>query len=134
MMSNRPISTIEGGRASFAFSEVKKFVETHREHAKDYRSYVKKMPAMIQVNGLGQTLAFYYSKKNKKAYYEIYQTITSWLKKEFPQFFTKEQTLVEVVINLDSSDYRMFTIEVMALLNWMRKFVDGMVEVKEGES
>lgn len=127
------ISKIEGGRASFAFNEVKNFVENHSRYRTEYRSYVKKLPAMIQVNGLGQALAFYYSNNQKKAYFEIYQSITEWLKEKFPEAFQRDdQTLVEVVINLESQDYRLFTLEVMALLNWMRKFVDGMV--KAGES
>lgn len=124
------IAKIESGRASFAFNEVKAFVENNPADRTEYRSYVKKLPAMIQVNGLGQALAFYYSNNKKKAYFEIYQSLTKWLKEKFPEAFQQgeNQTLVDVVINLDSQDYRLFTLEVMALLNWMRKFVDGMVK------
>lgn len=127
------IEKIEGGRASFAFSEVKKFIEKYPDHQSSYRSYVKKMPSIIQVNGLGQALAFYYSKHGERAYEEIYKTSSLWLNQKFPDLLKdKEKTLVEVVINLKSQKYRLFTMEVMSLLNWMRKFVDGMV--KEGEN
>lgn len=56
---------IENGRAAFAFQEVKRAKEQLRENFETYRSYVKKMPSLIQVNGLGQTLAFYFQKRNK---------------------------------------------------------------------
>ena len=118
---------IENGRASFAFQEVKKAKEKDSVNFESYRSYVKKLPSLIQVNGLGQALAFCYQKR--KEYEEIYRSIHAWLKQRFSSFFQDdEKELVEVVINLPSADYRAVTMEVLALLNWMRKFAEGMAK------
>lgn len=70
-MSNQMqlMQQIEGGRASFAFQEVKKAVDQLDKDStkvKLYSSYLKRLPSMIQVNGLGQAMAFYYSKKIKR--------------------------------------------------------------------
>ena len=107
--------------------------------SKKYRSYVKKMPSLIQVNGLGQTLAFYFSKIDEKVegriYGEIYRTVATWLKRQFPEQFREsteeDHQLIKTVINLGSRDYRTFAMETLALLNWMRKFVDGLVTSDE---
>ncbi|MED3907248.1 type III-B CRISPR module-associated protein Cmr5 [Geobacillus thermodenitrificans] len=125
---------IENGRAAFAFQEVKQAKEQLRENFETYRSYVKKMPSLIQVNGLGQTLAFYFQKKKQKEYKAIYHTLAQWMKEQFPeQFPSGNEELVEIVVNLSSAEYRLWTMEALALLDWMRKFVDGMAK-DDGEA
>ncbi|GAD15278.1 cmr5 family CRISPR-associated protein [Geobacillus kaustophilus GBlys] len=118
---------IENGRAAFAFQEVKQAKERLRGSFENYRSYVKKMPSLIQVNGLGQALAFCFQKG--KEYKAIYQSLAKWMREQFPdQFSSANQELVEAVVNLSSADYRLWTMEAMALLDWMRKFADGMAK------
>ncbi|BBW98380.1 type III-B CRISPR module-associated protein Cmr5 [Geobacillus icigianus] len=120
---------IENGRAAFAFQEVKRAKEQLRENFETYRSYVKKMPSLIQVNGLGQTLAFYFQKKKQNEYKVIYHTLAQWMKEQFPdQFSSGNEELVEVVVHLSSAEYRLWTMEAVALLDWMRKFADGMAK------
>ncbi|WNS77426.1 type III-B CRISPR module-associated protein Cmr5 [Bacillus sp. DTU_2020_1000418_1_SI_GHA_SEK_038] len=126
MSKVRTRTGIENGRAAYAFGEVKRIVESGNHNNKKYRSYVKKIPSLIQVNGLGQTLAFCFQKK--KEYLAIYQQIHRWLKETHGEYFIDEsKELVEVVVSLKSSEYRMLTMETIALLNWMRKFADGMI-------
>ncbi|MDD4681209.1 MAG: type III-B CRISPR module-associated protein Cmr5 [Clostridia bacterium] len=123
---------IENGRAAFAFQKVKSFVQANSEKAqKDYRSYIKKLPAMIQVNGLGQSLAFCYAKGT--VYGNIYHQIEEWIKIQQPALLNKydpegSRNFVETVVNMNSRDYRLISNEVMAYLNWMRRFVDGMIK------
>lgn len=119
---------IENGRAIFAFEAVKKAKEGGVKDFKAYRSYVKKMPSLIQVNGFGQALAFCFQKG--KEYDAIYSTLRDWLKEKYKDKF-KDKEFVEVVISLSSAEYRAWTMEALALLNWMRKFADGMA--KQGE-
>lgn len=124
---------IENGRAAYAFEAVKKAINNPKNGKKEYRSYVKKIPTLIQVNGLGQTLAFCYQKKHE--YRVIYKQLHAWMKKNYPQYFKDEtQEFVEAVVNLDSRDYRVLTMETLALLNWMRKFADGMVTKEEDDA
>ncbi|OCS91028.1 type III-B CRISPR module-associated protein Cmr5 [Caryophanon latum] len=118
---------IENGRAAFAFRVVETAVNDKNVTSSEYRSYVKKLPTLIQVNGLGQALAFCYQKG--KTYRVIYDQLHEWLKQSKPQYFKNDgKSFIEVVINLDSQSYREVTVEVMAFLNWMRKFVEGMVK------
>ncbi|MCI1882871.1 MAG: type III-B CRISPR module-associated protein Cmr5 [Sporolactobacillus sp.] len=126
---NVNIQTIENGRAAFAFNAVKEYVDKHSSESdfnSNFKSYIKKMPAMIHVNGLGQTLAFYYSKRTTKAYGAIYKMIGDYLKTKFDSA-TKYTELIDWVVNLQSPEYRLATNETMALLDWMRKFVSGLV-------
>jgi len=94
-------------------------------YTSDYKSYVKKIPTMIQTNGLSATLAFMYSKG--KTYAIIYEQIEIWLKNE-RKLKRNSEELVKWVIALDSSKYKYITNEVMALFMWLRRFAEGMIE------
>jgi len=67
------INKLEKGRAEFAYKcaengkNILKKYEIDGEWYEDdkYKSYIKKLPSMILSNGLGQTLAFVISKKQK---------------------------------------------------------------------
>lgn len=124
---------IENGRAAFAFQKVKDFVQGGNEKRnKEYSSYIKKLPAMIQTNGLGQSLAFYYANKNN-VYGDIYRQIEEWIRKKQPGLLSKythqgNEEFVEIIINMNSGDYRIISNEVLAYLNWMRRFADGMIK------
>jgi|SRR5690625_3655925 len=131
-MEQKAPQQLEEGKAAFAFEAVKKNVEDNKVPSSNFSSYIKKMPSMIQVNGLGQTLAFYYSKSSSSgdglAYKRIYETLSEWLEQKYPAYFKEHPELVQAVINVDSFDYRLMTVEIMSLLNWMKKFVSGMVK------
>ncbi|ACL70262.1 type III-B CRISPR module-associated protein Cmr5 [Halothermothrix orenii] len=113
---------IENGRAKKAYEFVKdvkgdKFKEK-------YKSHVKKLAPLIKTNGLGNTIAFIYS--NDEAYQKIYKQLEYWLKEE--KELINKDTLLEEVVSTDSKNYRQLTKETLALLNWWRRFVDGMIE------
>ncbi len=127
-------NAIERGRAAFAYKcvdEVKGMPKS-----KEYKSYAKKLPMMIKTNGLGAALAFCKSKisQEKKepgyAYKKLYEHMTEWLKNDDKQLVTisASDDLVERVISLESSEYRAVTVEVLAFLNWLRRFAEGLIE------
>ena len=120
------IRDLEKERAEFAYECVEKVVDEYEKDSKtanEYKSYVKKIPTLIQTNGLSATLAFMYSKK--KTYEIIYNQIKEWLEK---REFEIDKELVKWVILKDSSDYRHITSEVMAFFVWLRRFAEGMIE------
>jgi CRISPR-associated protein Cmr5 len=83
MPNDTNMKKLENGRAEFAYKCVKeanKPDSNYRKKQSDYKSYVKKVPVLIQTNGLGNTLAYMLSKG--KAYKLIYQHLTNWLSKE----------------------------------------------------
>src|SRR5690606_15986662 len=128
------VRAIANERAAYAFEKVKGFVDAEKSPQKqrEYRSYLKKMPAMVQVNGLGETLAFYYAKDG--AYRVIYKQIAEWIKKSMGSLIDekeKSKEFIEILVNMKSPEYRLVTMEVLALLNWMHRFAEGMIDVKE---
>ena len=133
------IKAIEQGRAKYAFDAVKSINENATNKLKEnYKSVAKKLPVWIKTNGLGQTLAFIKSKGGKEGkkngYDKLYEQIGNWLQTDTNQWVPLGE-LVEQVIQLQSSDYRQVTVETLALLNWMRRFVDGlMTDVKDTEN
>ena len=102
-------------------------------HSKsEYKSYCKKIPSLIQTNGLSSTFAFMFSKR-KGTYMVIYNQIDEWLKKRYKDDdeIVNNKELVERLIKLQSSKYRKITIEVLALFNWLRRFAEGKIS-KDG--
>ena len=57
--------TLEQRRAAAAWEHVSGVREAERS---DYKTRAKNLPAMIQINGLGSTMAFLLSKPKKPAY------------------------------------------------------------------
>lgn len=131
------ITKLEKGRAEFAYKCVKEAVENLDEKKKkEYRSYVRKIPQMILSNGLGQTLAFVYSKKkNGNAYDLIYRQITDYLKSNSTARINMpadKNELIGWVISLNSPEYRHATEEILSFLKWVKRFAEGMIEETEG--
>ena len=133
---------IEQGRAKYAFEKVKEISDNSEDGSErlkeNYKSMAKKLPVLIKTNGLGQTLAFLKSKgekeasKPKNAHDRLYDQISIWLQTEDFKGLVDAGELVEQVINLESHAYRQVTVETLALLNWMRRFVDGLMNDVKG--
>jgi CRISPR-associated protein Cmr5 len=131
-MSGSNIKSLEQGRAKFAYERAKAAAE-RKAIAKEYKSYAKKLPMMIKNNGLGAALAFAFSKSkadDHSSWGTLYKDIKDWLFKNKPFLFggSPGTDLAEAVVVLDSTSYRAVTIEVLALLNWLRRFTEGLIE------
>lgn len=134
------ISGIEGNRAMFAYEKVREIVEKHDDiniNKGDYKSYVRRIPMLIQINGLGATFAFVKSKSNSKdsgnkanAYKVIYDQISEWIRVDEKQIIElkENEDLIEKIIQIPSSTYRALTLEILSLFNWLKRFADGMIE------
>ncbi len=133
------IKGIEQGRARAAYDFVNEVVNADknleefkkkydvkgepREFKKKYESGAKKLPVLIKTNGLGQSLAFI--KNRDEGWKIIYQQLTGWLQK---------RDLIQEVIEMESNDYRRITVECISFLNWLRRFVDGLMEDVEEDN
>jgi len=137
MANENFIAKLEKGRAESAYKCVEEAIEKLKDKSKDYKSHVKKIPSMILSNGLGQTLAFIKAKSNSKsgdAYKLIYEQLTNYIKSECPSRIKmpqNEKELIKWVINLDSTDYRHLTEELLSFLNWLKRFSEGLIEDKK---
>ena len=117
---------IEQGRAKYAFDKVRSVSENGSDKLKEtYESAAKKLPVLIKTNGLGQSLAFI--KKRNEGYDKLYEQIGNWLQTEDTKGLVPRGELVEQIIQLESPVYRQVTVETLALLNWIRRFVDGLM-------
>lgn len=128
MKSDSNIKCLEQGRAKFAY--ICAIEGSKSSKPNDYKPYVKKIPMLIKTNGVGETFAFVNSKKSNEAYRLIYDQTTKWIIKDDKRLFDMKEgdDLVEKIISLDSTQYRAVTNEIMAFFNWLRRFVDGLIE------
>ena len=134
------INKLEKGRAEFAYRCVEKAIEVFKDNSKkqkEYKSNTRKISTMILSNGLGQTLAFIKAKSEKgNAYDLIYSQLTEYMKSAHTvriQMPKEKNDFVEWVISCDSSKYRYITKEILAFLNWLKRFAEGLIEGEEGE-
>jgi len=134
-MTETTINKLERGRAEFAYECAKEAIEKYESNdkkKKEYRSYVRKLPTMILTNGLGQALAFVVSKKEEGNAYElIYNQLTGYMKSKCVTRISMDpskEDLLEWIISCDSQTYRYITQEILAFLNWLKRFTEGMIE------
>ncbi|MFY9125871.1 MAG: type III-B CRISPR module-associated protein Cmr5 [Defluviitoga tunisiensis] len=141
MANNESMRTSVNKRAEFAYNEVKRVVtDEHKEVKKNYKSYSKKLMAMIRINGLALTFAFVFSKKSKeRAYSLLYEGIEAWLNSpDCPvnmlyinaakNLKNEDEKLMKAILSLDSNSYKVITKEIMEFINWLRRFAEGMIE------
>lgn len=122
---------LEQGRAECAYKRVLGFKEANpgKSTLDEYKSYSKKFPMMVKTNGLGSALAFIESKQ-KKAYNRIYDDLTDWLKNDHKKIvdLSSGDLLQKVVSMDDSARYRALTNEVLAFMNWHRRFTEALLD------
>lgn len=124
---------IEQGRAKYAFEAVNGVSQNESDSfKKNYKSVAKKLPVLVKMNGLGQSLAFI--KKRNNGYDKLYEQIGNWLQIVDTKQLVPKGELVEQVIQLKSPDYRQVTVETLALLNWIRRFADGLMKDVEDDN
>ncbi|MFN4254819.1 MAG: type III-B CRISPR module-associated protein Cmr5 [Saprospiraceae bacterium] len=134
-MAESTIKKLEEGRAKFAFDKATA-AAANQSKKKDYKQYAKKMPMMIKSNGLGASIAFAFSKSKDKegritAWGLLYNDIDGWLrtdKKALLGNIGQNAQLADVIISLNSAEYRAVAVEVLAFLNWLRRFAEGLIE------
>lgn len=128
MAENKTTLTgIELGRAEFAYKCASEAVQKPKIK-KEYNSYVKKLPMLIKTNGLGAAFAFIFSKQDD-SWNEVGDNIFGWLKKPESGMdlsgVNSFKELVPKTAQLNSSEYRRLTAEVMAFLAWLRRYSEG---------
>lgn len=110
--------TLEQRRAAQAWNQTERVDKMPNK--KEYGSLVRGLPAMIQTDGLGQTLAFLKA-KDKDEHRAAYNNLKEWLKIEFN--FTED--LLPWLINQPSDVYRRVTSETQAYLLWLKRFAEA---------
>src|SRR5581483_1758608 len=114
---------------------------TEKKLEKEYRSLARGLNAMIQINGLGQTLGFLKAKgknQEREPHYLLLSHLTAWM--QDPEHFhavnsevmrTDYAGLLHWIVDPRtwSDDYRRATTECLAFGVWLRRFAEA--ELKE---
>lgn len=130
----RTAAGIDSQRPLFAFDCIADIGEHSPDHRKNYKSYVQKLPAFIQSNGLGQTLGFMYSKSSGTgSREEMYDALLSHIREylcfrgvlpEQPDTYSN-QRFIHDVIQFDVFTYYQAEEETLLLIKWLRRFAEG---------
>ena len=133
--------TLDQARARAAWQLASETRETlGKNKFSDYRSLAKKFPAMINNNGLGQSLAFLFAKKknNRDPHGALLEHLGQWLtrsryNRDFPPPYSSEYQaggveLMKCVMENNSASYIHATREALAFLDYLRSFADGLVD------
>ncbi len=129
---------LEQGRAAYAYTCAEDGAKLDKK--KEYKSYVKKMPMLIKVNGLGAAIAFAFAKGSKNGIAQksdpwglLYTQLEDWLRQK-GTLNMEQSPLAKVLTSSESATYRAATVEVLALLNWMKRFADALIEGESQDS
>ena len=131
------MQTIQQQRAAYALECVEKARDENtndKEFQKVFKSYASGLPAMIQMNGLGQAAAFYQSKSQgndakARAYASLYEILSDWLTKP-GRVYSSHRDLLKGVTQEDMKTYMLAQSEAQALLDWVKKFAKAYMEAK----
>jgi CRISPR-associated protein Cmr6 len=119
--------TLEQHRAKFALDTINK-EKSNADNAAAYGRNVKRLPAMILNNGLGQAMAFLLAddKTPSKVFYKDMQT---WLcgvcDDTHPRRVYLNADLIKELMDGDRSSYIQAQQEALRLLTWMKKVADA---------
>jgi CRISPR-associated protein Cmr5 len=131
-------------RAAYALKSVNSMIsELEPSAQKEFKSYVQGLPAMVQMNGLGQAIAFYRShftetdksKKGAVAYAKLYAILSGWLCGDNPlAVYPLSDDLLDAIVSHDQYKYRLAQSELQSLLVWLKSMSVALIEVpEEGE-
>jgi CRISPR-associated protein Cmr5 len=116
--------TVEQQRAQFALGRVQD-VKGRQQIARAYRQEVMGLPAMILVNGLGQTLAFLKAKcegsRKQNEHEAVYRHLNDWVRTQLGL----AGDLLEEVTRMDAGQYRLARAEALAVLGWLKRFAES---------
>lgn len=133
--------TLAQKRASQAYNQVHPIatVDRYESIRKNYGSLARGIASMIQLNGLGPTLAFLRAKAKgdaTKAPMVLYQQLNSWLSANvLPGAPHQSTDFLQWVITQNTSTYHMATIEALEYSVWIKRFAEaeGLVSEDAGE-
>ena len=130
---------VEQARAAYALAWIQRAQADESIKQSELKSFTRRLPGMIQVNGFGQAMAFYYAKQSKSsAYRAVYSLIEGWLcgphgheanagQPLYAAYVGTPPALLTAITQEDQHRYRLAQAETMALLRWAKKFAEALV-------
>ncbi len=131
-MVTKTIRTLGQRRSEFALVKVNDNI-----NIKELKPLSSSVPSMILQNGLGHTLAFCYTRAEKKLQYEaILKIVEEWIGEKHPQFKTvfHGRTQKDFLMQLSTVDQRIYLSvqeETLALLEWVKRYANAFIKDKD---
>lgn len=117
--------TLEQQRAEAAWNAVE--TVTGEKLQKKYGTLARKLPAMIQMNGLGTVLAFLMAKGKSKlddGHTVIFNHLSVWVLSRM-ESIEKHKDLMALVRNVEMDVYRRATTEAIEYGIWLKRYVEA---------
>lgn len=134
-MTSHQSQNIQQLRAHYALTIIH---EVPSEEASRFKAYATTLPAMIQMNGLGQALAFAKQKSNgkgaeAKAWKRLYSTLSSWLTQERNCWthIADHEDVLPTLLAGTQEQYQIAQAEAQALLCWVKDFARAELKNEE---
>jgi len=121
---------LEQQRAAFAWQCVQAVQRT--DFASEYSQLAREAASLVQMHGLGQTLAFLASKAKdqQNEHRQLARDLSRWVSQQL--LGTPRDDLREWIVRQASvAEYRRATLEALAFLAWLKRFAEAEL-VKEG--
>ena len=114
--------TLEQMRAKMAWEQIESVPES--AHSK-YGTFARRLPSMIQMNGLGSSMAFLLSKgkrKNTDGHMQLYNHVSEWV---INQMALQQNDLMSLIRECETDEYRRATTETIAYGIWLKRYVEA---------
>lgn len=128
-----PQQNIAQLRAKYALDKISSVKKREDSLQKQIHAYVHSLPAMIQMNGFGQAIAFYKAKGQAANVGQAYQLIYQWLSEWLINQQIYDQELMEAVCSNSMQDYQLAAAETQAILVWLKKFTQAYLKDESEE-
>lgn len=123
--------TLEQERASFAMKKV--LISLSEEDKGKYATLIRKLPAMVIHNGLGQSMAYLLADdegKKQRPSWKLYESLQEWLCNR--RNIYQGTDLIESLMEGERKNYLYAQQEALSLLAWMTKFADAYLPKERG--
>lgn len=112
--------------ASLVFDKVRRY-EEKEEKAKKYGSIAYRLPVLVRKAGLAQALAFVDARRGEEGK-ELLSHLAEVVGKE------DRESLLEFSRKAPLTDYMHLTYEVMAALDWFKRFSESVLGIEAGNN
>lgn len=130
------VESLENKRAQMAWGFISSIKSKYnKDKQKEYKTALRKFPAMILTSGLGQTVAFHMAKEEDKPHRKIIDEVvksvrklTSVNEKDADEKGLTGEELVKKIIDLDHETYILLSKEVLKYTTWLKRFAEAELE------
>ncbi len=111
--------SLEQQRAQAAWRAVQ---NVDQSNGKEFKSVATSLPADIQANGLGQTMAFLRA-KGKDEHNITFKAVSDWVQQRLN--IANEDFMTWLMTKATTEQYRQATAEAIAFAIWMKRFAEA---------